>query len=214
LSGTAPAPQHALVTTDVTTAFGAGALAGLGVALPLGAIGVLIVQEGISGGWRPAAAAGLGVGLVDGAYATVAVAAGAAVTRALVGRERAVQLLGAVVLVAVAARGLARLRHPQDPGPPVPHTRVLRRFVALTAVNPMTAVYFVVLTAGLGSVVSGPAASTAFALGVLLASCAWQLTLAGAAALAGARLPRRLRLATSLAGYLLVAGYAVRLALG
>jgi threonine/homoserine/homoserine lactone efflux protein len=38
-------------------ALGAGALAGLGVALPLGAVGVLIVQEGISGGWRPASAA-------------------------------------------------------------------------------------------------------------------------------------------------------------
>ena len=47
-----------------------------------------------------------------------------------------------------------------------------------------------------------------------LASWAWQLSLAAAAALAGPRLPRGLRLATSLAGYLLVAGYAVRLALG
>jgi arginine exporter protein ArgO len=91
---------------------------------------------------------------------------------------------------------------------------VLRRFVALTAVNPMTAVYFVVLTAGLGHIVAGRAASAAFAVGVLLASCAWQLTLAGASALAGARLPAGLRVATSVAGYLLVLGYAVRLAVG
>jgi arginine exporter protein ArgO len=202
------------VTSDVLTALGAGALAGLGVALPLGAVGVLIVQEGIAGGWRPAAAAGTGVALVDGAYAVVAVAAGTAVTRALEGRERAVQVVGAVVLVAVAARGLARLRRPSDPGPPVPHGRVLRRFVALTAVNPMTAVYFVVLTAGLGHVVSGGLAGTAFAAGVLLASAAWQLTLAGMAALAGARLPSGLRVATSVTGYLLVLGYAVRLAAG
>jgi arginine exporter protein ArgO len=200
--------------TTALTALGAGALAGLGVALPLGAIGVLIVQEGITGGWRPAAAAGTGVALVDGAYAAVAVAAGTAVTRELDGRERAVQLVGAAVLVAVAVRGLARLRQPPEPGPPVPHARVLRRFVALTAVNPTTAVYFVVLTAGLGHVISGASAGTAFAVGVLLASCAWQLTLAGAAALAGARLPRGLRLATSVAGYVLVAGYGVRLALG
>ena len=47
-------------------ALGAGALAGLGVALPLGAVGVLIVQEGIAGGWRPASAAATGVALVDG----------------------------------------------------------------------------------------------------------------------------------------------------
>jgi arginine exporter protein ArgO len=202
------------VSTDVAAALGAGALAGLGVALPLGAIGVLIVQEGITGGWRPAFAAGTGVALVDGAYAALAVAAGAAVTGVLAGRERTVQLVGAVVLVAVAVRGLLALRRPAEPGPPVPHARVLRRFVGLTAINPTTAVYFVVLTAGLGHVVSGPAAGTAFAIGVLVASCAWQLTLGGAAALAGSRLPRWLRVATSVAGYVLVAGYGVRLALG
>jgi arginine exporter protein ArgO len=201
-------------TTDVATALAAGALAGLGVALPLGAIGVLLVQEGITGGWRPAAAAGTGVALVDGGYAAIAVVAGTAVTRALEGRERAVQVVGAAVLVAVAARGLARLRRPPDAVPPVPSARVLRRFVALTAVNPMTAVYFVVLTAGLGHAVSGGLAGAAFAAGVLLASCAWQLTLAGAAALAGARLPAGLRVVTSVAGYLLVLGYAARLALG
>ena len=201
-------------TADALTALGAGAVAGLGVALPLGAIGVLIVQEGIAGGWRPAAAAGTGVALVDGAYAAVAAAAGTAVTRALEGRERAVQIVGAVVLVAVAVRGLSRLRRAPEPAAPVPHARVLRRFVALTAVNPMTAVYFVVLTAGLGHIVAGRAASAAFAVGVLLASCAWQLTLAGASALAGARLPAGLRVATSVAGYLLVLGYAVRLAVG
>jgi arginine exporter protein ArgO len=202
------------VTTDVLTALGAGALAGLGIALPLGAIGVLIVQEGITRGWGAAAAAGTGVALVDGAYAAVAVAAGTAVTRALEERERAVQIVGAVVLVGVAVRGLARLRLPPDAGLPVPHGRVLRRFVALTAVNPMTAVYFAVLTAGLGRIVSGAPAGTAFAVGVLLASCAWQLTLAGMATVAGTRLPPGLRVATSVAGYLLVLGYAARLAAG
>jgi threonine/homoserine/homoserine lactone efflux protein len=195
-------------------ALGAGALAGLGVALPLGAVGVLIVQEGITGGWRPASAAATGVALVDGAYAAVAVAAGAAVTTALAGLERAIQLVGAAVLLAVAVRGLLALRTPPTTGGPVPQGRVLRRFVALTAVNPMTAVYFVVLTAGLGGIVADAASGAAFAAGVLLASLAWQLTLAGAASLAGARLPGWLRLATSLAGYLLVLGYAVRLALG
>jgi threonine/homoserine/homoserine lactone efflux protein len=197
-------------------ALGAGALAGLGVALPLGAVGVLIVQEGLTGGWRPASAAATGVALVDGAYAVAAVAAGAAVATALTGLERTVQLVGAAVLLAVAVRGLLALRTPPrtTPGAPAPGVRVLRRFVALTAVNPMTAVYFVVLTTGLGDVVAGPASRAAFAVGVLLASLAWQLTLAGAASLAGARLPSWLRVATSVAGHLLVVGYAVRLALG
>jgi threonine/homoserine/homoserine lactone efflux protein len=202
------------VTAPVVDALGAGALAGLGVALPLGAIGVLVVQEGLNGGWRPAWAAGTGVALVDGAYAAVAVAAGSAVTALLSGRERAVQLVGAAVLLVVAVRGLLALRTPPTAGEPVPRGRILRRFVALTAVNPMTAVYFVVLTAGLSSVVSDPATRAAFAAGVLAASLAWQLTLATAAGVAGPRLPGWLRLVTGLAGHLLVLAYAVRLAVG
>ena len=204
--------------TTAVDALGAGALAGLGVALPLGAIGVLIVQEGIRGGWRPACAAGTGVALVDGAYAAVAVAAGAAVTGALAGRERTVQLVGALVLLAVAVRGLLTLRTARvagtEPRGEAPHARVLRRFVTLTAVNPLTAVYFVALTAGLGSVVADPPSKVAFVAGALLASLAWQLTLGAVAGLAGARLPAWSRLATGVAGHLLVVGYAVRLALG
>ncbi len=199
-------------------ALGAGALAGLGVALPLGAIGVLVVQEGIRGGWRPACAAGTGVALVDGVYAAVAVVAGAAVTTALSGRERAVQLAGSAVLLVVAVRGLLALRtwHAVGAadGPDVPRARVLRRFVALTAVNPMTAVYFVALTAGLGAVVADTTSKVAFVVGALAASLAWQLTLGAVAGIAGARLPAWSRLATGVAGHLLVVGYAVRLAVG
>jgi threonine/homoserine/homoserine lactone efflux protein len=197
-------------------ALGAGVLAGLGIALPFGAVSVLLVQEGITGGWRRGSAAAVGVALVDGAYAAAAVVAGAAVTTALAGRERAVQLVGAAVLLAVAVRGLSALRTPTrtTPGAPAPGPRVLRRFVALTAINPLTAVYFVVLAAGLGEVVGDPASRAVFAAGVLLTSLAWQLTLAAAASFAGARLPSSLRVATSLTGYLLVMGYAVRLAVG
>ena len=118
------------------------------------------------------------------------------------------------MLVAVAVRGLLTLRRPAQPGAALPHSRVLRRFVGLTAINPTTAVYFVVLTTGLGHVVSGAAAGTAFVAGVLLASCAWQLTLGGRRRAGRVAAPRGLRAATSLAGYVLVAGYGVRLALG
>jgi len=197
-----------------THAFVSGAVAGIGVALPLGAIGVLIVSEGLRRGWRPAAAAATGVALVDLAYAAVAVAAGTAVTAALDGRTSTVRLVGAAVLVAVALRGLWGLRRPAGDAPAeVPSRHVLLRFVGLTAVNPLTAVYFVVLTAGLGDAVTGWSAGSRFAGGVFLASWAWQLVLATGGALAGARLPAWARTATGVAGYLVVLGYAVRLAL-
>jgi arginine exporter protein ArgO len=190
----------------------AGVIAGLGVAMPLGAIGVLLVQEGIQRGWRPAAAGATGVALVDFGYAAVAVLAGTLVSGAMAGHERPVRLAGAAVLLLLAARGLLALRRPAADLAEVPAGRVLGRFVALTAINPLTAVYFVVLTAGLGDRVSGAERGAAFVLGVFAASLTWQLVLAAAGALAGARLPSWARTATSVAGYVLVVGYAARLA--
>jgi arginine exporter protein ArgO len=219
-----------------SAALTAGLVAGLAVAVPLGAIGVLILQEGLQRGWTAAATAATGVALVDLGYATLAAAAGTGATAVLAGRTRVVQLVGAVVLLAVAARGLTALgRRPAtasalDPAPEsaptpasaretaggsaLPRVRILRRFVAMTAINPLTAIYFVVLTAGLGATVAGRRAGTAFVLGVFAASWTWQLVLAAIGSFAGARLPGWARTATSAAGYLIVMGYAARLAVG
>jgi len=82
----------------------------------------------------------------------------------------------------------------------------------MTAINPLTAVYFVVLAAGLGSTVAGARAGTAFVAGVFTGSWTWQLALAGAGSVAGARLPGWARTATGTIGYLMVIGYAVTLA--
>jgi arginine exporter protein ArgO len=202
----------------------AGLLAGFGIAIPLGAIGVLIVHEGLTRGWHSAAAAASGTALVDLCYAGLALAAGSAVARRLHGNERAIELTGAVILVAVVARGMLALRRtalpvttdavvtaPLAQAAPL-HT--LRRFVALTAINPLTAVYFVVLTTALGDTVHGGLAAVAFAVGVFVSSWSWQLMLAAVGTLAGTRLPDWARTATSLAGYLVVLGYAVHLAAG
>jgi arginine exporter protein ArgO len=212
------------------SAFLAGLVAGLGVAVPLGAIGVLLVQEGITHWWRPAAGGATGVALVDFGYAAGAVTTGSAITRALHGHERQVQLVGAAVLAVVVLRGLLGLgagrglpgRRGHRPAtaegmaaaPAGSPWQVLRRFVALTAVNPLTALYFVVLTAGLGRQLTRPAAAAAFVAGVFLASWAWQLLLAAVSSATGSRMPPWSRTVTALLGYALVTGYAVRLALG
>jgi len=195
-----------------------GVAAGLGVALPLGAIGVLLLQEGMTGGRRAAMAAATGVATVDLVYAGVAVLAGGAVTEALAGREALVRWTGAVVLAGLAVRGLAGARRPTGvPGASreialATPFRSFVRFVGLTAVNPLTAVYFTVLTAGLGQRVSGAAAATAFAIGVFIGSWAWQSVLGLAGALAGARLPTRARTWTTIAGNGLVLIFAAVLA--
>ncbi|RAJ44861.1 LysE type translocator [Kitasatospora sp. SolWspMP-SS2h] len=97
----------------------AGALAGLGVALPLGAIGVLLLQEGRRG-WAPAAGAATAVATVDGAYAAAAVLAGPQVATLLAGHETAVRAASALLLAAIAAHGLLGLRRPTAPAPTAP----------------------------------------------------------------------------------------------
>jgi arginine exporter protein ArgO len=202
-------------------AFGAGVLAGLGIALPLGAIGVLIVREGVERGLRASVPAAFAVACVDFAYALVAVLLGARVSDALAGWERAIQLVGAgalAVVVVLGVRSTLRAARPATgrdaPSPPLPTHHVFARFVALTAVNPMTAVYFVALTAGLSDQLAGAGSGVAFAVGVLVGSVAWQLVLAVGGALAGGRMTPGIRLGVSLAGYAIVAGYAVHLSMG
>ncbi|EYR62000.1 hypothetical protein N866_12860, partial [Actinotalea ferrariae CF5-4] len=139
----------------------------------------------------------------------------------------------------VAARGVVGLLRSRGAPPPVPPTeesprgcraaapgavtvaparpmtpaRSFVRFVGLTAVNPLTVVYFVAVAAGLADRLVTPTATVAFVLGIGVASAAWQLALAGAGAVLGARVSPRVRTALSLAGYAVVAGFAVALAL-
>ena len=94
----------------VLPALAAGLLAGLGVALPLGAVGVLLLQEGMLRGRRSALLGASAVATVDLAYAAAAVVAGGLVTAALAGRQSQVRLTSAVVLAALALHGLARTR--------------------------------------------------------------------------------------------------------
>jgi arginine exporter protein ArgO len=196
--------MHALV---------AGILAGLAVAIPLGAIGVLIVDLGVRGGFRPAFLAGLGTALADGVYATVAAVAGLAVGSWLRPVEGSLRLVAAAVLAAIAVTGLLALRRPPGQRPlPAADGRLVARFLGLTAINPTTAVTFAGLMVGLPAVAHASAPSKgAFVVGAFGASLAWQSALAGGGAVMRHGLPSRARIWTSVAGRLLTLALAARL---
>jgi len=226
--------------SSLVSAGAAGLAAGLGIAVPLGAVGVLLVSEGMARGWRPGVAAACGVATVDLVYASAATAAGAAVASALAGRETAVRLVAATVLAVVAVRGLLAARAPSGvtssgvttggvttggvttggvtTGGEDDHRpgalRSYWRFVAVTAVNPLTALYFVALAVALGDRIAGTAAAAAFVLGVGIGSLAWQLVLAGMGAGAGSLFGPRGRRWTALVGNGWVLVLAVAVALG
>ncbi|MFF3684534.1 hypothetical protein [Streptomyces sp. NPDC002187] len=101
--------------TDIWTTATAGAIAGLGVAMPMGAIGVLLVQEAMRDR-RGAMAGAAAVACVDMAYAALATALGPLVAAALSGVEAWVHLVSALILAVIAVHGLLASRGVRRPG--------------------------------------------------------------------------------------------------
>lgn len=205
---------------DPVGAFVAGVVAGFAIALPLGPIAVLLVTEGIHHGHRRAAAAALGVASVDLVYSTLAIIAGSAVASAFAGREQAVGLVAAGILLVIGIRGLV-LALRQSPNAEVSeaprsggHHGTYWRFVALTALNPPTALYFVALAATLAPRIGSGIALVLFPIGVFAGSAAWQLALAFGGSALGSRLGPGLRRGTAIVGNAVVIALAVVLAIG
>ncbi|HJQ41756.1 MAG TPA: LysE family transporter [Jatrophihabitantaceae bacterium] len=181
-------------------ALGAGVVAGLGIAMPVGAIGTYLVGLGARAPRRVATAAALGVASTDGLYALVAVAGGAALVDVLRPASDWLQALSVVALVALAVvtviAGVRRYRRDDDaPAELRVAARPAHAYLALlglTALNPATLAYFTALVLGFqaDSAVSGPQRAV-FVAAVFAASAAWQLLLvatgAGLGHLAGGR---------------------------
>ncbi|MHA7271042.1 LysE family transporter [Arthrobacter sp. HLT1-20] len=199
---------------DITYAFAGGLLAGFGLAAPLGAIGVLLIREGVTKGFREAAPAAAAVGLVDAAYCAVAVAVGQTAAPMVASWGSLPRLVGGLALIALAGWGLLKtcaagsMQQGQDEPPMAARGRRFLVFAGLTAANPATLIYFAALTAGLGAALGPPSTALAFVLGVAAASLGWQLGLA----LAGHAL--RGRVTARGQRYLNVVGHSIVLLLG
>ena len=198
-------------------AFGAGALAGLAIAIPVGAIAILILDLGIRRGFRAAVAAGAGTATADGVYALVAIIGGTAIGIVLEPLERPLRVVAIGALLGIGIRGLlAILRRPGESvatnSIPAKGRRIYARFLALTLLNPATVIYFAALVLALPTVGRGPGERGAFAIGAFLASLAWQTTLAGIGAVAHRRLPARFQVAVSLLGNVAICVFAILIA--
>lgn len=99
----------------MTGALLAGLVAGYGVAVPVGAIAVLILGLAARTSFRVGAAAALGVATADGLYAGVAAFGGAAVAGGLAPVAGPLRLVGATVLLALAAHGAWRALRVRGP---------------------------------------------------------------------------------------------------
>ena len=198
----------------------AGAIAGYGIALPVGAVATYLVALTARTSLRVGAAAALGVATADGLYALVAVLGGVAIVGLIQPIAVPLRWFSAVVLLAVALRvaviAIHQSRTGASPGQPSPTppgaVRAYASLLAITIVNPLTVIYFAALVLGSQE---GVAASTGeqavFVAAAFIASASWQLALACGGALLGRFLtgPRG-RLSTALASSALIIALALR----
>lgn len=192
-----------------------GAAAGYGIAIPVGPIAVLILRTGLRRGFRLAAAAGAGTATADLVFASIALVVGAAVTGAIASVLLPVRLAAAASLMALALRGLVRVRRVRldvEPQGPTSALRVYLVFLGLTLLNPATVVYFVSLAIGLPEISEDLSARALFVIGAVLASLSWQTVLAGIGASLHARLTPRIELATTLLSSAILVGFAIKIA--
>lgn len=194
-------------------AFWEGILAGYGIAIPVGAIAILIVDMGLRRGFPAAFMAGAGAATADFFYALLAVIAGATLAPALAPYATVLQIAGAIALFTLGAYGLRQAWRIDPSGATGASSveddhsiwRVYLRFLGLTLLNPLTIIYFGALILGRDA---GATISTLdrllFVLGAVLASLSWQTLLAGVGSLANQRLSPRFQRLTSITGNLIV----------
>ena len=196
-----------------------GVAAGYGIAIPVGAIALLIMDLGIRRGFWPAFAAGAGAATADLLYAALAVIGGTALAAAVESIGEGFRIVSGLVLVVIGLAGLARSRQPIVSTPAetrrgdLPMTYA--RFVGLTMINPTTIVYFAAVVIGLG--VAGNLSmgeGALFITGAFLASLSWQTLIAAVCAFAGHRLSLRARRVISILGNLVILGLAVVILIG
>ncbi|MEE8405670.1 MAG: LysE family transporter [Acidimicrobiia bacterium] len=196
-------------------AFLTGVVAGYGIAIPVGAIAILIVQVGIKCGFRCAFAAGAGAATADLVYAGLAVLGGAALARAVDSVGDSLRIVSAIVLVIIAIMGLRRARTSlEETEFAYPDRSELAatyaRFLGLTIINPTTIVYFAAVIIGLGVASNLTAgAGVVFVLGAFLASLSWQTLLAVIGGFAGSRLTSRTQTIAVVMGNLVILALAV-----
>ena len=196
-----------------------GALAGYAIAIPVGAIAILILETGLQRGFWHAFAAGSGTATADLIYATIAATLGTLVAHFLEPIAPILKIVSATFLVALGLRGLYKTWHARKNENTVStravNASILQTYITLlglTILNPATIAYFAALILG-GTVGATPtlADKGAFVLGAALSSWSWQSLIAAIGALAHKHLPPSFRVWTSVVGNLIIIVLGVRI---
>ncbi len=198
--------------------FLSGAVAGFAIAIPVGAISILIFETGLNKGFWAGLAAGSGTASADLIYAGIAATIGGALAVLLTPVALALKWASALFLIGLGMWGLMRTRLGGNSGPgamPGPRRGLAQTYATLfglTLLNPTTVAYFAALILGLNIGASlTPVDKMLFVLGAFLASLSWQTLLATVGALAHKHLSPRFQHVTGLVGNLMIIGLGIKI---
>jgi arginine exporter protein ArgO len=195
-------------------AFVEGVFAGLGIALPVGAAALLIMDLGARRGFAPAFAAGAGASTSQMIHAVAAAIVAAILATFIERNADLVLLLGGLALVIYGLVGLYRFRtrpepevRPEDRG----EAGTYFIYLYLTITNATSLVYFLALIVGRSAdVLAGGGAKVAFLLGAGSASFGWHAVISSYSSATNRFLPATVRVLTRLLGSLIVVLIGVR----
>ncbi|MCX5534978.1 LysE family transporter [Streptomyces sp. NBC_00006] len=190
----------------------------------MGAVAVLMINLTARTSFRVGAAAAIGATTADALYAVTAVVGGAAVATVIQPFSEPLRWIAFLVLAVMAARiAVAGLRGQKGGAVQAPTVeaaisprRSFMTFLALTALNPWPALYFVALILGHQGLRNASwAEAVIYIVTVVAASASWQLLLAGGGAVFGRFItgPRG-RKATAVVSSALIFGLGAHMALG
>jgi arginine exporter protein ArgO len=196
-----------------------GLIAGYGIAIPVGAIAILILDSSMRRGFPHGFAAGAGAATADLVYAVIACTGGVLLAPHLIAVAPELRLVSTAVLLFIGSRGLlALIRARQSSGPgTIEHsglTTTFWTFLGLTILNPLTIAYFASLVIGSNSSLTGSSSLLLFVAGAALASFSWQSLLAAIGAVARRSLPPSFRTVTAAVGNLVVIGIGIAIFTG
>jgi len=204
------------------SAFGAflqGVIAGYGIAIPIGPIGIIILELGTRRGVRVAFFAGLGTASADLIYATIAALAGTFLARLLAPYSSLIRVVSASALIVLGAwlffHGVSA-RRIAEPGR-LTSGNCLNTYcmlLGLTLLNPITVTYFTSLMLGLKVSMLSSVSVLLFIAGAFLASLTWQSLLACIGGYAHRRLSPQLRSMTFAVGNAVIIILGVAILLG
>lgn len=201
-------------------AFLSGIVAGYGIAIPVGPIGILILELGLRRGFRIAWSAGAGAASADLIYATVAAFAGTFLVSVLKPYAPVLRVVSAIGLIALGAWLLYRVRRAPDRTDKTRFraTSCVQTYgmvLGLTLLNPVTVTYFTTLILGMQANSSYSASSAVlFVFGAFLASLSWQSLIASIGGLAHRRLSAKLQAVTFTIGNMVIIALGVAILLG